>query len=577
MSGSRVPHLQRRNGIFHLRVRVPHDVRLRVGLSEVRRSLETYHLREAQTLAAFFVARLRGAFEMIKHQEFGKDDARQLVAACFEELVKEAEEAPAFSPITDEPHLELSEQREMAKERISDLRWQITGREYEGRIKRRSETALAAHGLSVAVLPHGRRSDLFEGVARAMIEQQRLFLLRLDDRLKEFEPVDPLFSTQHLTNSSPVGSLPVLKNKQAQGPTLGDALRTYLQSHEKLWARKTHAARVWQLRYLQEFLGADRPLSTVTSHEVRAYRDAILCLRKNHGRCPPQSFLQKQTPNPAARIANKTASVIFEPCKAFFRWAKSSEGMISLNPAEDVKIAAEMKPKGQKTRRSFKAAELKQLFTAPIFTGCKSLHRRYEPGSKVIQDAKYWIPILGLYTGCRMGELAQLHFGDVRCDGAIPYLSINEDNVGVSGSAPKKHVKSSAGVRLVPLHPDVMELGFAAFLAKREKTKKKTDRLFPDFPYGSDGQASTVMSKWFARFMDQVGLSDPALVFHSFRHTAEDAFRDALQPQYVIDRIIGHSDGATSAAYGDGIDLETAYSAVRQMKLKVRVPELLVP
>jgi hypothetical protein len=37
MSGSRGPHLERRNGIYHLRVRVPNDVRLRVDLLEVRR------------------------------------------------------------------------------------------------------------------------------------------------------------------------------------------------------------------------------------------------------------------------------------------------------------------------------------------------------------------------------------------------------------------------------------------------------------------------------------------------------------------------------------------------------------
>ncbi|MBA3678206.1 MAG: site-specific integrase [Sphingosinicella sp.] len=514
---------------------------------------------------------------MIKHEDLGKEETRQLVAACFHELVEEVEAGHGFTPLTSEPDLEHAEQREMTKERITELSSQIIRCDFEGSIKNRAEAALAAHGKNASLLPHGRRVDLFEGVTRAMIEQQRLFLLRLDDRLKEFEPADPLFSKRLLAPFTPAQGVPVVATPQVQGPTVGHALQAYLDRHEKLWVRKTHAARVWQLRYLGEFLGADRALSTVTSHDVRAYRDAILCLRKNHGRSPSQSFLQKQTTNSTSRIADKTASLIFEPCKAFFRWAKSSEGMISMNPAEDVKITAQLKPKGQKTRRSFEAEELKQLFTAPIFTGCKSLHRRYEPGPKVIPDAKYWIPILGYYTGCRMGELAQLHFADVRLEGPIPHLSINEDNQGVSGSAPKKHVKSSAGIRLVPLHPDVMELGFASFVARRRKAKKMTDRLFPEFPYGSDGQASTVMSKWFARFMDTVGLTDPALVFHSFRHSAEDAFRDALQPQYVIDTIIGHSDGATSAGYGDGISLETAYGAVAAMKLKARLPKLWSP
>jgi len=50
-SGSRVPHLQRRHGTFHLRVRVPDDLRLRVGLREVRRSLHVHTFAEARPLA----------------------------------------------------------------------------------------------------------------------------------------------------------------------------------------------------------------------------------------------------------------------------------------------------------------------------------------------------------------------------------------------------------------------------------------------------------------------------------------------------------------------------------------------
>lgn len=175
-----------------------------------------------------------------------------------------------------------------------------------------------------------------------------------------------------------------------------------------------------------------------------------------------------------------------------------------------------------------------------------------------------------------MGELAQLHFADVRLEGPIPHLSINEESWR-QRVRPEETRQILRGHTASASAPDVIEFGFASFVARRRKWKKNTDRLFPEFPYGSDGQASTVMSKWFARFMDTVGLTDPALVFHSFRHSAEDAFRDALQPQYVIDRIIGHSDGATSARYGDGISLETAYGAVTAMKLKVRLPELWSP
>jgi hypothetical protein len=97
--------------------------------------------------------------------------------------------------------------------------------------------------------------------------------------------------------------------------------------------------------------------------------------------------------------------------------------------------------------------------------------------------------------------------------------------------------------------------------------------LFWEVPYGADGQPSTTFSKWFARYLDKLGLTDPALVFHSFRHGIEDAFRNAKQPQYITDQIIGHSDGKVSSEYGKGVSLEVALEALKAAKLEVSVPD----
>ena len=171
-----------------------------------------------------------------------------------------------------------------------------------------------------------------------------------------------------------------------------------------------------------------------------------------------------------------------------------------------------------------------------------------------------------------MGELVQLHLNDVFLDGEVPHISINEDN---TQGGDRKHVKSPAGIRKVPLHPEILELGFGAFVVKRKKLYKGDRRLFTEIRYGAHGQASGEFSKIFARYLDKIGLDDRALCFHSFRHNAEDALRDALQPQYVIDRIIGHDDGATSSHYGNGVSLNVAHDAVKAMKLGCRLPTLL--
>jgi integrase len=131
----------------------------------------------------------------------------------------------------------------------------------------------------------------------------------------------------------------------------------------------------------------------------------------------------------------------------------------------------------------------------------------------ILRDAWYWIPILGYLTGARLGELVQLHVSDIHLEGTVPFIEITDANGGPLGSGEEKHVKSSAGLRKVPLHPVLLALGFPEFVRGRRDDRRARKRLFYEVAYGADGQASTVFSKWFARLLDKVGLSDPALVF----------------------------------------------------------------
>lgn len=194
-------------------------------------------------------------------------------------------------------------------------------------------------------------------------------------------------------------------------------------------------------------------------------------------------------------------------------------------------------------------------------------------GSHIVKDAKYWLPILGYYTGARLGELVQLQLKDIVLEGGHPYLDLNDD----AGSGSSKHIKSEAGVRQIPIHSDVFKLGFGEFVAKRSKSRKSGERLFREVGLGKDGQASTQFSKFFARLMDKVDLSDPTLTFHSFRHGAIDAFRAANLAPYTIDAIIGHSSGKVSAAYGNGPCLEQKAEAIANMKLPLHLPSILLP
>lgn len=575
MSGARPRYLQRRQGTYHLRVRVPDDLRARVGMLEVKRSLGVHDISSARRLSLACAARLMETFEMLRTNTLDTQTIRSLVRTCFTDLAKIVE--PGFTPTTSRPDLEIAEVTTHSKGRLAELGDQIAVGLYDRTVCKTAALAVANAGYDPAQQPDTVKAGVKNGVARALAEQERLFLFRLGERLMEYRPVDPLFEgTTALAHYAANGTTdgPLVAEKTVVGPTLEELVSTYLAAKKKTWAPKTYVGRKRQLGYLVEFLGSDTRAAGIRPDQVRDYRDALQKLRRNHHHGQPGAFISRLTDNAAQRIDARTVANLFETARAMFKWAVS-DAYILQSPAAGIQIVQGKIKKGVRSRRPFSALELAQLFSTPVHQGCQSARDRFKPGSQIVWDARYWIPILGLLTGMRLGELVQLHLADVELEGPIPFISITEANGGEVGSGLEKFVKSDAGVRTVPLHPHLIELGFDQFVRERRMKKNTSGRLFFEVSFGADGMPSTVFSKWFGRFLDKAGLNDPALVFHSFRHGAEDAFREAFHPQYVIDQIIGHADGATSSLYGEGVGLEAQYAAIKSMVLKVDLTKVL--
>jgi hypothetical protein len=58
--------------------------------------------------------------------------------------------------------------------------------------------------------------------------------------------------------------------------------------------------------------------------------------------------------------------------------------------------------------------DLVRLFKTPVWTGCKSAHRRSVAGPEIIRDEKFWLPLIAVFSGARQEEICQLHVTDVR-------------------------------------------------------------------------------------------------------------------------------------------------------------------
>lgn len=499
-------------------------------------------------------------------------DRVQLIAMLrshFSEIVAEID--GGFLPRTDQPDLEVMEQRELSLERIAELQDQITSNIYGQEIRMAAARLTGGDCNSLLNLPTDRVADVCQGVARAEIERLRYFVHRLTDRLTPYSPTDVLFLGPQPTVHAVSDGIQSCASPAA--PSIKTVVEIYLTAGKERWTQKTYAGKRKNLSFLIEHIGPDTAITAVTPAMIRSYKSAIGRLRSNHHAGTAKSFAEKQTCNEKHRIAPETVLNIYNPARAFFAWATEIDGHLTSNPAANIRIEAAKKMKGKKSRRPFNANELMKLFSAPIFLGCASPNRRFTAGATILRDDNFWIPVLGYYTGARLGEIVQLHLGDVNLTGPNPYIAITEEMEKAFASKHAKHVKSQAGIRQIPLHPDILALGFGEFVARRQKLKRSL-RLFYQIKLGADGQASTNFSKWFARLLDKQELQDPSLTFHSLRHGVQDALRDAKQPQYIIDRIFGHSSGTTASQYGTGASLDVLADAIKSMKLPIRLTKL---
>lgn len=134
---------------------------------------------------------------------------------------------------------------------------------------------------------------------------------------------------------------------------------------------------------------------------------------------------------------------------------------------------------------------------------------------------QFWLSLLGQYTGARLSELCQLNpQKDIKqTEGGIWYLVINR----VEG----KKVKTKAGVRKVPIHQPLIDIGFLEYVGK-QKVKGETI-LFPELSNNrTDNKVYAKASRWFNdKLKKDIGIKSVARKesrgrekkdFHSFRH-----------------------------------------------------------
>jgi integrase len=221
----------------------------------------------------------------------------------------------------------------------------------------------------------------------------------------------------------------------------------------------------------------------------------------------------------AENISVATAKKQFGALAAMLEVAVE-EGLLARNPARAIRLPAASQ---EKMRLPFEQAELRAIFSTPIY----ARGERPEGGADA---AAYWLPLLALYTGARQGEIGQLHADDLGQDQGINYLRFR--------AGPEDEAR--ARTRMLPLHPDLIRLGFLQFAEMQRRAGSA--RLFPELRADNKNKLTGNWSKWFGRYLRQVaGVSDSRKSFDSFRHSFLEACAEAQLDPSLIDALTGHA------------------------------------
>ncbi len=175
-----------------------------------------------------------------------------------------------------------------------------------------------------------------------------------------------------------------------------------------------------------------------------------------------------------------------------------------LQPLKSPKGKGRGKGGGTKSYLPFSEEELRLLFNAEAYqnNSCK-------------KASNFWLPLLGLYTGARLEELAGFHLSAFATVEGFPAMLLPDNETTNDG-------KNEYALRHVPIHPELIKAGLLEYadLLKAEGHL----RLFPEIGASArDGYAKRATVD-FTEYRRSVGVGKSKgersrEVFHSFRAT----------------------------------------------------------
>ncbi len=384
------------------------------------------------------------------------------------------------------------------------------------------------------------------------------------------------------------------KNNSETSITLNELIEKFIEykTSDGAWKQRTIKLQKGRLNLIKEFLeyaiGIENPMIHLfTSEHAIQFEEEFCHYPKNAKKHFPDMSL--------AEIMSRIDSVEFEKVDristnnyneyaqllmALFKWAKNDKKRKYLK-GENVFVDLKKTGEPPKSYSPFTVGEIKRFFSTDLF--CK---KDFET-----QFAwRYWIPIIMLYHGMRLEEVAQLLIKNIVKKDDVWCFDIREeiDKQGRILTTTKKRGKQT-GERIVPIHRKVIKIGFLDYVEfQRQKGNLK---VFPSLKNidkkGNYKQAGSSVTSWFnedsktqgkTSYFSRIGIDKKQrnLVLYSFKHSAETLLIN--HPDKIehdkIDTVIGHLIRSTGRKHYGQYSQKTLLEDVVE---KIDYPEAKLP
>ncbi|MDH7795812.1 MULTISPECIES: site-specific integrase [unclassified Beijerinckia] len=561
-------YLVRRNGTYSVRVTVPPDLREVVGKTQIWRSLKTKEAVKARRLAPIERDSIQRELDSYKKRELTPAEAEVLIYKRYTELLAADEkfrlELPTeaefdamwrelenefgeysieawriFSMVRDEIEAERTGRANGVAARLAGLKVDLARGE-----TRSVETVLAeTAGQERIQLPEGPRYRQFaQHMQRAEIEALKRSIER-DAGDFTGAPVDPIIVP-------PAGR--ALKAKP--GETI---MELYDRFHRESKANASDDT--WKqnrriMEHFVSFVGNDAHISIMSRSTIRDWKARLAEFPARAQQIAVfngLSFAEIIEKNKRAKKPVLNAKTINRNLAAVGSFA----GWLLANDYIQNDIMSKMYLSVDKTVKMvhpYTTRQIRTMLRSPLFNSCAGDGKEYQSGDVQIRDWRFWLPLIAMYSGARLGELAQMDINDLRQINGIWCFHLTTE--GGRG----KRIKTKGSERVVPVHPELIARGLIEY---REALKaRRQKKLFPELVPDARGFWSGVPSKFTNKYLRAIGIKrSKAHNVHSLRHTVADALRNAGFMDEQFGPLFGHTKATTTQKYGivSELDLTT--------------------